>query len=483
MGNFIKQFIKGALKGDYVIWIIYFLLTATSIVAVFSASSYAIAGSGETFKVIARHLSLVAFSFVVLLVIYQLPQKYIRMLATFGLLLSIVFLFLLFVFGESHQGAARNIAGIQPSEIVKFSLIIVAAMFIDRFQDPQVLEKMFKPFCFVSWIAIGLILPMNLSQAIIVSVPLIAMMIVGRIPFKKIAFFIGVPTLLLVVLMLFASTVFTDSEGAIGKQLGKFRYQTWQARIEKFGGESLIDRWEHATTTTEKWQLIRSNDQVIYAKSAIYDGQQIGKGSGKSVWRNRIQEVSKDFIYAVIVEEYGMAGGIIVIMLYLWLLWRAGVLVNRVTVRFRALVILGAATLIVFQAFVHIGVCTGAIPVTGQTLPLISKGGTSLAVMGAMFGLILGMSRIVDEEEAEQKRKAEAEKNGDGELSTATETAETTENTTTTTSQPQESATEEPTANIASTDSDDIAEVVESNSVKQNEEDDFETIFEEYKEE
>lgn len=480
MENFIKQLAKNLLKGDKVIWLIYFLLVGWSVLAVFSASSYAIAGTGETFKVISRHLVFLGGSFVVLLFFYQLPQMWIRALATLGLALAIVFLFLLFVAGESHQGAARTIMGIQPSELVKFSLIVVAAMFIDRFQDPQFLDRMFKPFCLIAWLAIGLILPMNLSQAIIIFVPLIAMMAVARIPFRKIAFFIGVPTLLLAVLILVASTVFADSQSGIGKQLGKFRYQTWQARIEKFSGESLIDRWDETTNITEKWQLIRSNDQVVYSKSAIYDGQQFGKGSGNSVWRNRIQEVSKDFIYAVIVEEYGMVGGIVVIMLYLWLLWRGGVLVGRVNVRFRALVILGAVTLIAFQAFVHIGVCTGAIPVTGQTLPLISKGGTSLAVMGAMFGLILGMSRIVDEEEEEQKRRAEEEAEAENleaaQSEEQTPTAEATE--TTDIADNQELPKEELQAEEQPTETDEFIEVAEGDT----DDEDFDSIFEEYKE-
>ncbi len=497
MESFVRRFIKNEFKGDSVIWTIYVLLAITSVVIVLSASSYDIAGSGETFKAISNHLMYLAISFVALLVIYILPQKIVKMLATLGLSASIVFLFLLFTVGESHQGASRNIAGIQPSELVKFSLIVVAAMLIDPFRKQEDYdgetqeqkldreenskrsrERSFKILCLVSWLAIGLVLPMNLSQAIIIAVPLIVMMVVGRVPLRKIGVFIGVPTIILALLILVASTVFSDSQSSIGKQLSKFRYQTWQARIEKFGGESLIDKWEQTTTNAEKWKLIRANDQVIYAKSAIYDGQQIGKGSGQSVWRNRIQEVSKDFVYAVILEEYGMVGGVAVIMLYLWLLWRGGVLISRARYRFQALVILGSVTLIAFQAFVHIGVCTGTIPVTGQTLPMISKGGTSLFVMGAMFGLMLGMSRILDEEgQKELLLEAEAEAEEAQDNVQQPTTAETVAGTA---SAEQESVSEEIPVDELSEESDELIEVIEDDTIKEI--DDFDSVFEEYKE-
>lgn len=187
------------------------------------------------------------------------------------------------------------------------------------------------------------------------------------------------------------------TDGGVSSILGKFRFETWAGRFRNH--IDIVEQWQKSDSNAEKWAIIRQYDQVIYAKSAIYDGK-IGVAPGNSVWRNRLQEVSKDFIFAMIVEEYGtFIGGLGVIFLYLWLLWRGGVLIRKVDTVFQAVVIVGAVTLIVFQAFVHIAVNVGLLPVTGQTLPLISKGGTSIMVMGMLFGLILGMSRKIEEKD------------------------------------------------------------------------------------
>ena len=295
-----------------------------------------------------------------------------------------------------HQGAARSLGGLfQPSEFVKFALIVVVAFFIDEFRDKNFLDKYFGRFCWIVWITVGLIFPMNLSQAIIIFVPILVMLIVGAVPWKKIVRFVGIPIILVVALSIVSTVIPKDSVGFLSGFTNKFRFDTWQGRFRNH--INIEDSWRASETTAEKWELIRKYDQVIYAQSAIYDGK-IGVAPGNSVWRNRLQEVSKDFIYALIVEEYGLfLGGIGVIFLYLWLLWRGGVLIRKVDTVFQAVVITGSVTLIVFQAFVHIAVNVGLLPVTGQTLPLISKGGTSIMVMGMLFGLILGMSRKVEE--------------------------------------------------------------------------------------
>lgn len=393
-----NEFLKRYFKGDSIIWVIYLFLCIVSIMAVFSGSSDYVGGSGRATSYIMRHISYMFLGFVSLLAVYSLPLKSIKFFSFILLFFSIALLGYLLVAGSMHQGAARSLGGLfQPSEFVKFALIVVAAFFIDEFRNETVLVKWFYPFCFMVWITVGLVFPMNLSQAIIIFVPVLVMLIVGAVPWKKIVFFVAVPILGILMLSLVA-TVVPKSNGGVSDFLGKFRFDTWAGRFRNH--IDIVEEWNKADNNAERWALIRKYDQVIYAKSAIYDGK-VGVAPGNSVWRNRLQEVSKDFIFAMIVEEYGVfLGGIGVIFLYLWLLWRGGVLIRKVETVFQAVVIVGAVTLIVFQAFVHIAVNVGFFPVTGQTLPLISKGGTSIMVMGMLFGLILGMSRKVEERDA-----------------------------------------------------------------------------------
>lgn len=415
-----NEFFRRHFKGDPIIWVLYFILCFVSIVAVFSASSDTISGSGKATGLILKHIAFMAFGFGSLLVIYSLPMKLIKFFSFILLFFCIALLGYLLVAGSMYQGAARSLGGLfQPSEFVKFALIVVVAFFIDEFRDEAFLNKFFSLFCLIVWVTVGLIFPMNLSQAIIIFIPVLVMLIVGSVPWKKIAFFVGVPILGILILTLIATAIPNSSDGGVTDFLNRFRFDTWQGRFRNH--IDIVDSWEKADNGTEKWKLIRSYDQVIYAKSAIYDGK-IGVAPGNSVWRNRLQEVSKDFIYALIVEEYGLfVGGIGVIFLYLWLLWRGGVLIRKIDTVFQAVVIIGAVTLIVFQAFVHIAVNVGFLPVTGQTLPLISKGGTSIMVMGMLFGLILGMSRKIEEKNgtaSEQVRTSDS-------VSTTTTTTET----------------------------------------------------------
>ncbi len=390
-----KDLIKQYFKGDRVIWIVYIILSLVSLVAVFSASSNNINGTGNSLTVISNNIIHHLLGFVLLLGVYNMNLRLIKILSFIGIGIVILLLLFLLLAGNVYQGAARSIAGFQPSELAKILLIVISALCIDEFQKEEALQKYFKFFCWIFWITVGLIFPMNLSQSIIISVPIIIMLIVGSIPWKRIGFLIAIPLLLIVIVSIIASIIPKDMQtGAVGKLFAKFRYDTWIGRFRNH--IDLVESWETLESTSEKWKLIRKYDQVIYAKSAIYDGK-YGVAPGNSVWRNRLQEVSKDFIYALIVEEYGIIGGIGIILLYLILLFRGGILARQSHTIFQAVVIIGAITLIVFQAFVHIAVSVGFIPVTGQTLPLISKGGSSIIVMSILFGLILGISRRIED--------------------------------------------------------------------------------------
>jgi cell division protein FtsW len=195
------------------------------------------------------------------------------------------------------------------------------------------------------------------------------------------------------------TTIAKDSDNAVVKALYRFRVDTWIGRFKNH--IDITEEWKEQKTNTAKWDFINNKkyNQVILARSAIYDGKKLSVAPGNSVWRNILPEVSKDFVFSLIVEEYGWIGAVFTIFLYMWLLWRAGVLIRKTDTVFSAVVIVGTAMVICTQAVVHIGTNVGVIPVTGQTLPLLSKGGTSIFVINAFFGLMLGMSRRAEQSE------------------------------------------------------------------------------------
>jgi cell division protein FtsW len=262
-------------------------------------------------------------------------------------------------------------------------------------------------------------------MAIIIFLPILVMMMVGSIPWKKIGIFVAVPIACVLLLACIASIIPRKSNNSvttvaiveskpqqksIGEKiiggtvaaLNRFRFDTWVERVKNH--VDIAEKWTEINSNSEKQDMFDSKKykQVMLARCAIYNGkvadkQGEGLGPGNSTWRNRLPAVSRDFVYALIVEEYSWLGALGVIFLYMWLLWRAGVLIRKTDTVFSAVVIVGAAMVIVFQAFVHIGVNVGVLPVTGQTLPLLSQGGTSIWVISAFFGLILGMSKRAEE--------------------------------------------------------------------------------------
>jgi len=393
MENILKRYFKG----DYVIWVIYILLVMVSILALYSASSPLIVDGPSDF---IKHIIFLIAGFVILILVYLSPRNYVKF-AAWGLLVF-AFIMQIVAYIPSISADHRRISffgifDIQPSEIIKFALIVITAYFIDRFQNSDFLQKNFKLFFAIIWLPLLFIIPSNLSTGIIIILPIGLMMMIGSIPWKKIGYFIGIPALIFFAIFSIALIVpaetyekYNDTRTEMSatkvavKVLSVTRAHTWKNR---FGAWNAEDRTQ---------EEIRQDEQAERSKCAIYDGRD-PKLPGNSFWRNHIPQGYSDFIFSIIVEEYGIYGAILVILLFVWLLWRAGVLVKKCETVYSAIVIVGVATVIVFQAFVHISVCTGLFPVTGQTLPLISKGGTSILVMSAFFGLLLRMSCEVEE--------------------------------------------------------------------------------------
>jgi cell division protein FtsW len=286
----------------------------------------------------------------------------------------------------------------QPSEIAKLSVIIVAADFISRIRDDAQNEWIYfrNTLIMVGIISI-LILFDNFSTAFLLFVVVFIMMFIGRVSLIKLG---GIGAVLIVGLVLCFLLVKAVPKEKMPKLFD--RAYTWVARIDRYKSEKNNEEGKYVITD--------DNLQVQHGRIAIARGGMVGVFPGNSIERDYLPQAYSDFIYAIIVEEMGMLGGIFVILLYLVLLFRAGRIATKCTTVFPALVVIGLSLMIVIQAFISMSVATSLGPVTGQPLPLISRGGTSILITCIYFGIIFGVTRQLNEEaNASQPTKEEKE--------------------------------------------------------------------------
>ena len=392
------KFIGKAFKGDKVVWVVFIFLFGISVVEMFSASSMLVHKYGSIYGPISRHLIMFLLGFVCFLVVQVCNFKTIRLLGYVGLAASFVFLIcLLLGFGVEQAGAARffRIFGIQfqPSELAKLSLIIVTADQIERFQDPEKQEKYYRWFALVFLTICGLIFLENLSTAALIFVVLMTIMAIGEVRLKRlfttIAIVFSVVALILLIAWKIPQSTYREYEH---KKVVKMfeRAYTWVARIENFAFDENPDE--------DKYKITDKNRQENHAQIAIARGGFIPKGPGTSVECNYLPEAFSDFIFAIIVEELSVFAGIAVIILYLVLLYRAGVVARQCDSLFAAILVIGVTMTIVLQALFHICVSVRIVPVTGQPLPLISNGGTSIIINCIYFGIIILVTRYIQQQ-------------------------------------------------------------------------------------
>lgn len=405
-----NNFLKRNLNGDLAVWMIYFFLCIISVVEMFSASSHLVSRSGSISGPIMKHITFLVLGFVLLYITHLVHFKYLRMLGYLGLASSIILLIYTSLFGITQAGAARfiNISGVQfqPSELAKLSLLIVVADIVDRSQDPDMQKKLFKWMAIAVYTVCLLIFTENFSTAFLLGMVSFLIMFIGGISAKRLAVFVLIPVVFVVMIMGIASAIPEENYTAdniqnAGKVESVFfkvfgRAYTWKARIEHFSDSK---------SSEEKFST-KSQYQLAHAEIAISRGGFLGVGPGNSVQRNFLPEAYSDFIFAIIIEEGGLLMGIFVIFLYLWLLMRAGIVARKSKTVFSAVLVIGVTMMVVFQAFIHMGVCAHVGPVTGQPLPLISKGGTSILVTSVYFGIILGVTRNIQREENADAEKA-----------------------------------------------------------------------------
>lgn len=381
--------LKNIFKGDKVIWIIFLVLCLISIIEVFSAASTLTYKSGDHWAPIRQHgLFLMAGAGLVVL-FHNIQYKWFQVLPVFLLPASVVLLILVMMM-ERINGAARwmTFMGIQfqPSEIAKMAVIIVTAFILSKGQTEEGANpKAFKLILYITSFICALIAPENLSTAALLFGVVILMMFIGRVPIRKLLLLIGgLGSIMIVAVTFLLATKNSDIPFL-------HRFDTWRARIERFTSDERVP--------AAKFDIDK-DAQIAHARIAVATSHIIGKGPGNSVQRDFLSQAFSDFIFAIIVEELGLAGGAMVVFLYICLLIRVGRIAKKCDRTFPALLIIGIALLLVSQAIFNMMVAVGLAPVTGQPLPLISKGGTSTLINCVYIGIILSVSRYTAQLEA-----------------------------------------------------------------------------------
>ena len=366
-----KAFIKNInLEGDKVIWAIVLALSIFSILVVYSTAGW---------KFLFSHLIKLSIGLFFLYQVHKIKFKYFAKIGVLGFVISIILLILVFIMGVTVNGASRwlSIAGFQfqPSDIAKLSILLFMARQLSKYRNE--IKDFTKLFLYVLApliVICALILPNNFSTSALIFLNGLVLMYVGRVKIKYIASIIGIGFIGALLIYGFAKT-YPQSTNKIMP-----RSTTWVNRIDSY-------------ISTEKKQELDQDYQQQQALVAIYNGGFSGVGPGKSTQRNILPYSSSDFIFAIMVEEYGfIIGAIMPILFYLILFYRALRIAIKITSVFGGLLCVGLMFSLVFQAFINMLVSVGFLPVTGQTLPLISMGGTSILFTCITVGVILSVS-------------------------------------------------------------------------------------------
>ena len=372
------------IKGDKTIWAIVTALAIFSFMPVYSASTNLVyvVGSGSTLGYLVKHLVLLIMGFAITYGVHKIPYRYFSGASV--LMLPIVIVLLVFTLAQGTTIGGANASrwiripfvgiGFQTSTLAGLVLMVYVARYLARNKEKEI---KFKESLLQLWLPVSLvlflILPANFSTTAIIFTMILVVVFIGGYPLKYIGFILGAGILGLTFFILVAK-VFPDAMPN--------RVQTWQSRIESFSSEEGKEAY-----------------QVDKAKIAIATGGPFGVGPGKSVQKNFLPQSSSDFIYAIIVEEYGLFGGVMLVLVYFLLLFRIFVVLKKTVTIFGTLLVIGVGVPIIFQATINMAVATNLFPVTGQTLPLISSGGTSIWMTCFALGMILSVSASKQETE------------------------------------------------------------------------------------
>jgi len=367
-------------KGDRAIWGLVALFMFYSLLAVYSSSSSVafMKYGGNTTYFLRSQFFMLVLSLVIIVVVHYLPYRIYFSLAGVFLISAVVLLILTYAFGSRVNEATRWLVipgtgfRLQTSDVAKVALVLYLARSLARYQSELTNYMLVtKYLLFPVAIVCGLILPENLSTALMIFGMSMIIMFIGRVPFRFLLSYVGI-AVVGVVLFAMVLTVVSKSN----------RVQVWKNRIENFvSGKEDPD----------------GDYQSNQAKIAISTGGLFGKAPGKSTQRNMLPQSNSDFIFAIIIEEYGLLfGAIPLILAYMILMFRGITIAKKCETAFPAFLVMGLIVMIVVQAMLNMLVAVGLFPVTGQTLPMVSWGRTSVLVMSFSIGAILSVSRVVN---------------------------------------------------------------------------------------
>lgn len=390
-------FLKNYIKGDKFLWAFIILLSIFSFLPVYSASSNLVytVGKGTVFSYMGKHAAFLIVGLIIIVAIQRVNYKYFGGIALLALPVIAILLTLTLLQGDTIDGAnaARwlKLPGtsirFQTSTFASIILLVFIARYLTNHRDKEItLKNSILPLFVPMFLVVGLIFPANGSTAVILFAMCMIMLFIGGFPFKILfgMFMVGV-----LGAGMFIYVALNHSE-----LLPSSRAHTWQSRIDSFTDSDGIESY-----------------QVHHAKAAINRGGATGVGPGKSVFKQTLPQSSSDFIFAIIVEEYGIIlGGMGLIFIFLLILSRIMVISTKIHTFFGSLVVFAAGLPIIFQAFINMGVAVNLFPVTGQPLPMISYGGTSVWVTCIAFGIILSVSRAI---KTPQEIELEEQKNTD----------------------------------------------------------------------
>ncbi len=372
-----RTFFKN-IKGDRLIWAIAALLAIFSFLPVYSAASNLayVSGVGNTFSYFVKHFMHLFLGFAIMYGVHKIPYRYFRGLSMVMIPIVLVLLVITMLQGTTIEGANASrwiqipFVGMsfQTSTLAAVVLMVYVARYLSKIHNKEVsFIETILPLWIPVFFVLILILPANFSTTAIIFLMVMMLSFIGGYPVKYLAVIIGVGILALTLFVLIAKA-FPDAMPN--------RVDTWMSRVENFS---------NGTDTEADYQIEK-------AKIAIASGDIFGRGPGKSQQKNFLPQSSSDFIFAIIIEEYGLVGGLFLLVLYSWLLFRIVIVSQKADTVFGKLLVLGVGLPIIFQALINMAVAVELFPVTGQTLPLISSGGTSIWMTCLAIGIILSVS-------------------------------------------------------------------------------------------
>ncbi|MBQ8937792.1 MAG: FtsW/RodA/SpoVE family cell cycle protein [Bacteroidaceae bacterium] len=387
-------------EGDKVIWMILFFLCIVSVLEVYSASSTMTFNKGAYWTPVLKHGLFLGVGVSVAWGTHKIPQRYFGYIAVLGIFFSVAFLLVTMLRGQTTNDAARwmdlGFFSFQPSELAKGSLVMLSAVLLSYFRDENgATSTAFKWVLGITCVICALIVTENLSTAALTFLIILLMMFIAQVPWKYLGSLLGI-------LSIAAALGYSALRFTPDSILDKFedtpleRVKTWSHRLRN-----------HVDFPDDPKQFdLNTNPQITQSHIAIATCNIIGRGPGNSRVRDFLPQAYSDFIYAIIIEELGLFGGFVVMFLYIILLFRAAQIASRSDSMMLGFMVLGLALLIVTQALINMAVAVGVMPVTGQPLPLVSRGGSSIMVNCFYIGLMLNISRSASQKEQEYALEA-----------------------------------------------------------------------------